>query len=139
MLWKEKYRIGVELIDTQHQELFKRVESFLDVVQSKEEWQEKLGEIKNTMGFMQEYVVRHFADEEEFMQSINYPYLERHHEEHAKFKQAVGDYVERLQMEGYSEELVQEFGGKLMTWLILHVAAQDQKVGKYVAEQGGEE
>ncbi|MDI9418646.1 MAG: hypothetical protein QM399_00480 [Bacillota bacterium] len=29
MMWKEKYRIGVEAIDNQHRELFQRVSDFL--------------------------------------------------------------------------------------------------------------
>ncbi|RYD02158.1 hypothetical protein N752_27285 [Desulforamulus aquiferis] len=44
----------------------------------------------------------------------------------------------RLEQEGYSEELVQEFSGKLMAWLIMHVAAMDQKLGEYVVSQGGQ-
>ena len=28
MLWKDKYELGVAVIDAQHKELFKRVESF---------------------------------------------------------------------------------------------------------------
>ena len=138
MMWKEKYKIGVPLIDEQHEELFKRVSDFLQKVQQKGLWEEKLEKVKETMDFMQEYVVVHFDDEEAYQEQVNYPDLEKHKLAHAKFKEAVGGYVSRLEQEGYSEELVQEFSGKLMTWLIMHVAASDQKIGQYVSQQGGE-
>jgi len=138
MMWKEKYKIGVPLIDQQHEELFKRVSAFIGIVQNKMNWEEKLESVKETMAFMQEYVVFHFDDEEVYQESINYPNLESHKLEHKKFKQAVENYAVRLDTEGYSEELVQEFSGRLMAWLIMHVGSVDQKIGEYVASQEGE-
>jgi len=137
MMWKEKYKIGVPLIDQQHEELFKRVSAFIGIVQNKENWEEKLESVKETMAFMQEYVVFHFDDEEVYQESINYPNIEGHKLEHKKFKQAVQNYANRLEIEGYSEELVQEFSGRLMAWLIMHVGSIDQKIGDYVANQEG--
>lgn len=139
MMWKEKYKIGVPLIDEQHEELFRRVSDFIQTVQDKDvSWEEKLSKVKETMGFMQEYVVVHFDAEEVYQEKINYPDLEKHKKVHADFKAGVFDYVNRLEKEGYSEELAQEFGGKLMAWLIMHVAAMDQKIGEYVNSQRGE-
>lgn len=137
MMWKEKYKINVELIDQQHEELFKRVSDFIQTVQDKGVWEEKLDKVKETMAFMQEYVVAHFNEEEVYQAQINYPDIESHKEAHAKFKEAVNVYANRLEEEGYIEEVVQEFGGKLMTWLIMHVAKMDQKIGEYVNSKGG--
>ena len=41
-MWKDKYKIGVELIDGQHRELFGRVSSFLQAVQGEGDWEVKL-------------------------------------------------------------------------------------------------
>ncbi|OEF96591.1 bacteriohemerythrin [Desulfuribacillus alkaliarsenatis] len=139
MMWKEKYKIGVSVIDQQHEELFGRVSSFIQTVQHKGNWDDKLDKVKETMEFMQEYVIFHFDDEEAYQEKIGYPDMEKHKQEHVKFKEAVGKYAVRLEEEGYTEELVQEFSGKLMTWLILHVAATDQKLGEYAQKQGGEQ
>lgn len=136
-MWKDKYKIGVDLIDEQHQELFQRVSDFLQSVQSDGNWDEKLKTVKETMDFMQNYVVEHFADEEVYQQEINYPEYREHKAIHDRFKTMVNSYGERFELEGYTQDLLQEFGGKLMTWLIMHVAATDQKLGAYVREQGG--
>ncbi|KAB2954293.1 bacteriohemerythrin [Heliorestis acidaminivorans] len=137
MMWKEKYKVGVPIIDEQHEELFNRVSDFIQTVQTKGSWEQKLVKVKETMAFMQEYVVTHFDDEEVYLEKINYPDLQKHKDAHKQFKDAVNNYVKLLDEQGYSEEVVQEFSAKLMTWLIMHVAAMDQKIGHYVNSQGG--
>lgn len=137
MMWKEKYRIGVGLIDEQHIELFSRLSEFIQTVQNDIPWEEKLDRVKETMEFMQEYVVTHFADEEEYQEKINYPDIEKHKEAHAKFKAGINDYVKIFEEGGFTEEKIQEFSGKLMAWLIMHVGHMDQKIGEYVKSKGG--
>lgn len=138
MMWKEKYKVGVQLIDTQHEELFKRVSEFIGTVQSKDSWESKIHKVKETMAFMQEYVVIHFQAEEAYQAKINYPDMENHLKIHRDFKKMVDDYVIALDGNGYSQETIQELAGKLMAWLIMHVAQTDQKIGEYVKSQGGE-
>lgn len=138
MMWKEKYKVGVNLIDTQHEELFNRVWEFIQAVQSKNSWESKLDKVKETMAFMEEYVVIHFNAEEAYQAKINYPDMENHKKIHRDFKQMINDYVTILERDGYPEKIVQELGGKLMAWLIMHVAQTDQKIGDYVKNQGGE-
>lgn len=138
-MWKDKYKIGVEKIDEQHRELFRRVEDFIKTVRSEGIWEEKQQKVQETLEFMSGYVVSHFADEEAYQQEINFPEYEEHRQLHERFKTEVGKYVDRFAEEGFDEELVQEFSGKLMTWLIYHVAGVDQNIGTYAAGQGGAE
>ena len=51
---KEHYRIGSELIDSQHQELFDRVGSFIRAVQEDGAWEERLEQVQATLEFMKE-------------------------------------------------------------------------------------
>ncbi|KOA18648.1 bacteriohemerythrin [Clostridium homopropionicum DSM 5847] len=138
MMWKDKYKVGVSLIDTQHEELFKRVSEFIEAVQSNDNWEAKLDKVKETMVFMQEYVVIHFNAEEAYQEKINYPDIENHKKIHRDFKKMITDYIAVLKQNGYPEKIVQELGGKLMAWLIMHVAKTDQQIGEYVKSQGGE-
>jgi hemerythrin len=135
-MWKEKHKIGVELIDGQHKELFRRVLDFIKTVQAEGPWESKLSKVKETLEFMKEYVITHFNDEEVYQKEIGYPEYEKHRQIHAKFKGEVQKYAERFRQEGYGEEIVQEFGGKLMAWLINHVAGEDQKIGDYQNRRG---
>ena len=137
-MWKDKYKVGVSLIDTQHEELFKRVSEFIETVQNNDNWEHKLDKVKETMVFMEEYVVTHFNAEEAYQEKINYPDMENHKKIHSDFKKMVTDYITILEENGYPEKIVQELGGKLMAWLIMHVAQNDQLIGEYVKSQGGE-
>ena len=136
-MWKESYRVGVDLIDTQHQELFHRVSDFLQAIKSDGDWEQKVEKVKETSDFMQKYVIEHFSDEEAFQQSIHYDQYEKHHQVHENFKAEVAKLAQKLEDSQYHEEVAQEFAGKLMTWLIYHVAMEDQKIGEYV-RHGGE-
>lgn len=137
-MWKERYRVDVESIDEQHIELFSRLSNFIKIVQNEENWDEKIEEVKKTMEFMQEYVVYHFDDEEKYMKEINYPDIELHKKIHKEFKEGINNYVELFEVEGFTEEKIQELSAKLMTWLIMHVGKMDQQIGKYVELKGGQ-
>jgi len=137
MMWKDKYKIGIDEIDKQHEELFGRVSDFNQAIRSDEDWETRVNKVKETMAFMKDYVITHFNEEEAYQEEINYPYLEEHRDAHIKFKESVNNYVKIFEEEGFTEEKIQEFGGKLMTWLIMHVGNMDQKIGEYVKSKGG--
>ena len=138
MMWKDKYKIGVELIDKQHEELFRRVSDFTRTIRGEEDWNARLDKVKETMLFMKDYVIDHFNEEEIYQEQINYPDIEIHKEAHAKFKEGIDNYVKIFEEEGFTEEKIQEFGGRLMDWLIMHVGNMDQKIGEYVKSKGGQ-
>ncbi len=137
MLWKDKYNIGVDLIDRQHKELFDRVGSFMKTLRSPDHWEEKVEKVNETLAFMQEYVVVHFRDEEKYQQELGYPGLAEHRKVHAQLIRDVNEFSRQYQAEGYREELVQQFGGRLLAWLINHVAATDLKIAEYARSKEG--
>lgn len=138
-MWKEHYRVGNELIDTQHQELFARVANFIRVVQGEGSWEERLAEVEKTLEFMQSYVIIHFADEEELQRKVGYPGLEKHAAVHANFRAEIEQLAARVAQEGFDEEMMQEFAARVMTWLIMHVGKEDQRIGEFIRAQGGQQ
>jgi len=135
MLWKDKYELGVSLIDTQHKELFRRVESFMQTLRSADSWEKKIPQINETLEFMKGYVVEHFRCEEEYQRSINYPKYEAHKQIHTDMVNYVLKVSEQYACSDYSEALMQQFGGKLLAWLINHVAAEDQLIADYAIKK----
>lgn len=136
MLWKDNYELGVPHIDEQHKELFRRVESFLQVLRSKNRWEEKIPKLNETLEFMKRYVVEHFHDEEEYQRSIDYPGYEFHKQLHDDMVNYVGEVSKRYEQSNNNEQLMQEFGGRLLAWLINHVAAEDQRITDYAKKKG---
>jgi hemerythrin len=134
-MWKEQYRLGVDEVDNQHKELFERLSTFIKVVRGDMKWEQKIPEIKKTLKFMEDYVAEHFESEEKYQQQINYPGYEKHHEIHEQFKANIKKFADLFENKGYEEDLVQEFSGKLMTWLIKHVTGDDQQISNFVKSQ----
>lgn len=131
MIWKEKYKVGVPIIDSQHEELFSRVSSFVETLRSSIPWEQKVEKVNETLEFMKGYVVTHFADEEAYQVEIGYPHFEDHQKIHKNMVAYVVSVSEEYEREGFKEELMQQFGGKLLAWLINHVVADDQKIAEY--------
>lgn len=131
MIWKEKYKVGVPQIDAQHEELFSRVTAFVETLRSNREWSEKVSQVNATLEFMKDYVVTHFRDEEAYQDEIGYPESEAHKKIHNDMVAYVGTVSEQYEKNGYEEALIQQFAGKLLAWLINHVAAGDQKIADY--------
>jgi len=136
MFWKDKYEVGVELIDNQHKELFGRVEDFLKVVRSTTLGAEKDKKVNETMEFMKAYVVEHFRDEEEYQKRIGYPGYEAHKKIHGDMVNYVVQFSDEYEKSGCNEQLMQQFAGKLLAWLINHVASEDQRIADYAIEKG---
>jgi hemerythrin len=136
MLWRDKYELGVPVIDDQHKELFKRVESFLQVLRSADPWEEKTPKIDETLEFMKKYVVEHFHDEEEYQRSIGYPGYEGHKQIHNDMVDYVQEVSRQYEQSNNNEQLMQQLGGRLLAWLINHVAAEDQRIANYAKKKG---
>lgn len=138
-MWRENYRVGVDIIDEQHMELFNNLGEFIKLVQNKTlDWNDRLEKAKETLEFLQDYVVYHFDEEEKLQKKINYPGLDSHREAHRKFKEGIKEYIHIFMEGGFTEDKMQEFSAKLMTWLIMHVGKMDQEIGRYVREKGVE-
>lgn len=136
MIWKERYRLGVNVIDTQHIELFDRVNTFVVTLRSDSPWEGKVDKVNETLAFMQDYVVIHFKAEEEYQLRIGYPEYEEHKKIHEDMVTYVSEVADTYIREGYKEAAMQQFAGKLLAWLINHVASVDQKIAEYAKMRG---
>lgn len=132
MIWKEKYKLGVPLIDQQHEELFRRVNDFVETVRKPVLWTEKTQKINETLDFMKEYVITHFHDEEAYQREIGYPSFQAHRKIHNDMVKYVADVARQYEQDRSNEPLIQQFAGKLLAWLINHVASEDQKIADFV-------
>lgn len=137
MIWKEKYKVGVPQIDAQHEELFSRVTAFVETLRSDKDWEEKVKKVNDTLDFMKDYVITHFRDEEAYQEEVGYPHREEHKKTHDDMVAYVGEVSGKYEKDGYKEIVMQQFAGKLVTWLVNHVVAEDQKIADYVRSKEG--
>lgn len=124
MMWKDSYRLGVERIDHQHIELFRMTEDLVNAVRDGA----AVEVYQKALGFLKDYVIYHFRDEEAYQASIHYSGLEAHREEHRQFTQTVLSYEKRLTENGFDAKTMKDLAGTVTAWLIYHVVDTDQKI-----------
>lgn len=81
--WKEEYNLGVEVIDKEHQQLFRIVNRLLAFQQDEKnsQWACQEG-----IKYFKTHAIQHFSDEETYMRSINYEGLDNHLRIHKDFR-----------------------------------------------------
>ena len=128
-MWKESYKIGVEHIDKQHEELFSKTHELLQIIQG-EDAVARMQECINVILYLKGYAVDHFAVEEEYMLSTNYSNIKKHKLLHKVFVDTVLALEQKLRNANFSIAIAKEITGFLSTWLIYHVAGIDQTLTK---------
>jgi hemerythrin len=123
MKWTEEtYGTSVEVCDTQHQELFTRVNALNDAVGGDDR-----SEIGNRLDKLIDYVVEHFQTEERLMEERGFAGLDEHRREHENL---VNTCVE-LQGKFHANETEVEEGTMvyIKTWLDHHIPVIDRSYG----------
>ena len=70
-LWKEEYRIGVDMIDEQHRQLFDKIEHLLEIAKGGS-WESNRRECMEIIDFLVRYTIIHFETEEKFQKEKGY-------------------------------------------------------------------
>lgn len=126
LLWKDEYSIGVDIIDKEHQRLFKIINKLFRFSgeKGKSQWACQEG-----IKFFKDHAVKHFAEEEEYMASINYEGLETHKRLHQEFREKTLPTLEKeLEQTDYSENSVEHFLGVCAGWLMGHTLTEDHAI-----------
>ena len=69
LVWQEEYNIGVEIIDKEHQRLFKIINKLL-IVDGEEEEEKSRWACQEGIKYFKGHALKHFVDEEKYMESI---------------------------------------------------------------------
>ena len=126
--WDDSYLVGVELIDEQHKELFKRINDLIKANKANK-GEEK---IADTLEFLEDYTVKHFNDEQELQQKYNYPHYETHKEIHDGFVQEITDFKNDFEAGDVDTAQMMKFNKRITEWLVDHVKGIDQKLGEHI-------
>jgi hemerythrin len=132
LVWTRDLSVGVESIDVQHQELFRRLNALLVAIGDQRQEQEVLV----TLAFLGDYVVSHLADEEQLMREIGYPELPVHLAEHGQLSGAFGRLSTRFARHGIDAVLAKDVESELCDWLVRHVQRTDRALGEWLSRRG---
>lgn len=119
--WRDGFKVGIDQVDQEHRHLFTLVKAL------------NLASVDQTVEELLDYVVTHFSNEQELMESSGYPAFEQHLKLHEEFGAQVADF---LGSQGaWTEDRVQELRRFLNKWLIGHIMTHDLRFGKWRANQ----
>lgn len=125
---KENYYIGIESIDKEHEKLFAIAESAYQLLQN-EFIVDKFDGIHTIFEELKEYAKKHFTDEEEYMESINYKRLFMQKVQHQEFINKLEE-IDINEMDENPENTIRDFLTFLTDWLINHILNVDMLIGK---------
>lgn len=134
IVWDEKFKIGVEVVDRAHAKLFRITNKLYEISQDEST---NRAAYKEGIKYLEAYSVTHFAEEEAYMQSIRYNGYAEHKRLHDNFRNKTLVSLKRdLELSDYSTEAVQRFVGIMNNWLKEHIMLEDQAiVGKAVRQK----
>jgi hemerythrin len=120
--------VGVPKIDAQHKELIGRLNAVISMGAksvSKEETQK-------TLDFLDDYIVKHFIDEEVLQKQSGYPKYEWHRGQHQIY---VGEF-QKLKKEfaanGVSAKFTLDLNNSIVNWIVRHIKSVDVELGKHI-------
>lgn len=128
--WDNNLLTGVQSIDNQHKELFNRIDKLLEAMK---EGKAK-NEITKTLDFLEEYVIKHFSEEEMIQKKNDYPKYDTQHKEHEEFKSELRKLRGTFESSGTSALLVLNVQKEMTNWWKKHISSLDKDLGKYLIE-----
>lgn len=135
--WNERFNIEVEIVDKAHQRLFSIVHRLMNFSEDEKRSQWACAE---GIKYFKNYAIKHFAEEEEYMKSVNYSGYAMHKRLHDNMRDKVLLALEKeLEDSNYSEESIQHFLGICLGWLTGHIMIEDRAITGRTANKWKEE
>lgn len=126
--WDDSLLIGIENIDSQHKELFKYLDKFLSAMRERKGKEE----IGSALNFLEEYVIKHFNDEEVIQRRCGYPGIKEQVNEHEYFKNKLKQLRMAFDKKGESALLALNVQNKITEWVKHHISKLDKDLGDYI-------
>ncbi|MBI1912784.1 MAG: hemerythrin family protein [Deltaproteobacteria bacterium] len=125
--WKKNLETGIEWQDSEHQELFGKINALLDAMLGCRDEEEVFNLVKLLDSSMQV----HFRAEEQVMGEIDYTERNAHNAEHVQFKKLMLK-IKRDLIEGISPEHIFKTQQKTIEWFLNHIRKSDKKLGEFI-------
>jgi hemerythrin len=130
LIWRSEYNIGSFKVDQEHQSLFKVAKKALNI-RTLENDENEIKELKAIIKSLYEYVAEHFANEEKYMLSVEFPELKRHKVIHKDLLVMLHGFTQKLnsmdidEIEVHLYKFIEEY-------FIHHIVDEDMLIGLWV-------
>jgi len=126
--WNPKYSVQVDVVDTQHRELFAIMNRIADVYESGSR------DLLPIMNDLVRYVTEHFHSESMIMMKAKYPGFSDHNRQHDQFVDKVQEFLNDFRKE--DEQLTYRMLIYIRDWLLSHTQQVDMQYADYLVRTG---
>lgn len=127
---KPEYYIGIEMIDEEHKQLFKYADEAYELLND-EFTPDKYDKIEAILIKLRDYTEKHFTDEENYMESINYKKLFTHKIQHHEFISKLDEFIDLHKSETEDQDKqIMDILEYLTEWLVNHILYVDGQIPK---------
>jgi len=124
VVWREEYSVDDPDIDEQHQQIFQYLADLEENMESGVD-DAYLRRFLTALGI---YTRSHFCFEEILMRRRACPAAAKNKKQHKELLKTYSQVLQRFEIEGVSEDLVQELHDFLKNWLIHHILHTDMSL-----------
>ncbi len=128
--WQEAWLLGEDRIDAEHLALV----ATINALYAAAEHAEGREGIFALLLELVERTKRHFAYEEQLMESHEYPGIAPHRQQHRKLLSVVDDVMQNVS--GLDSEVLLRSVGTFDEWFIAHVETDDLALGRFLVARG---
>ena len=127
---KPESYIGIDMIDEEHKQLFKYADEAYELLHD-EYTPDKYDRIDKILEDLRDYTVKHFTDEEQYMEPINYKKLFTQKVQHQEFINKLDEFMEHHNDEVEDQdEQIMGILTYLTEWLVNHILNVDGQIPK---------
>ena len=120
---KKEYLTGIAMIDQEHEMLFNIADKLYNLLND-EFIPDKYDYILEVIGELKAYAKKHFADEEAYMESINYKRMFTQKIEHANFIEKMNSYNPEV-IDASQKDACLDILEFINNWLVEHILEND--------------
>lgn len=128
--WKEVYVVNVREVDAQHKKLVELINELHEAMKIGKA-REALSKVLNDLV---DYTVYHFATEEKYFDTYEYPESEIHKNQHCELVEQVAAIQKKY--ESGEKVLTIDVMNFLRDWLHDHIVGSDKKFGPFLNSKG---
>lgn len=129
--WTADLATGSVEIDSQHKEIFRRINDMLEACR-RAEGKEK---VPGLLAFLEDYVIKHFGTEERFMKDSRFPGYAEHRTAHENLAGQIGALRAKIEKEGIGVHTVVATNQLLVHAFIGHIMKMDVQLAAHLKKK----
>lgn len=126
--WNDEYCIGTDMVDKAHKKIFS-IMNKITALLSEGNQEKTVFAVNETIKFLENYTLQHFAEEEAYMKSIGYDGYAFHKSLHDNLRDiTLPSMKEELEKSNYGTEAIECFISIFAGWLTGHILIDDRAI-----------